>query len=79
MDYDLYVNPNDDTPYMSVPQSSGTTPLGPGATIDIRSEGPWGEVILRFRRISPTSHRCYLVAMSSDFTDGWLSKYSRSL
>lgn len=79
-EYQLYVNPNDESPYLTVPESAVSyVPTGKPETIDITSSGEWGSLILRFRPLSPTSHKAYLVAMEGDFYDGFVSRYSRSL
>lgn len=80
-EYHLYIAPNDEAPYRVIPESAvSQVPTGRPETIDIRDEDSnIGSVILRFRPMSPTSYKCYLIAMLSEYHDGWLNRFSRSL
>lgn len=78
-EYELFIAPSDEAPYRVVPEAAVSQVPGRPETIDIRDETDMGSVILRFRAVSPTSYRCYLIAMLSEYTDGYLSRYSRSL
>lgn len=80
-EYELFIRPSDAEPYMRVDAVEISRPLSgqEPKTIDVVDRGPWGEVILRFRPTAPRSLKCYLIAMSSEFNDGFLSRFSRSL
>lgn len=78
--YSLYIKPDDAEPWLTVDERDvARTPTGKPATIDIRYMGDEGEVLLRFRPLSPVSYKAYLIAMRSDYVDGYLAKHARSL
>lgn len=79
-DYQLFILPTDEAPWLTVPESAvSMVPGGRPETLDIPYEGPMGYVLLRFRPKAPGSYVCYLIAMMTDYTDGYLNRYSRSL